>query len=243
MGITCANCHNTTGWRRIDRSSFEDQFDHEATNFPLAGRHTELDCAQCHDRNQPQPEGLMLTYLEGTNRNSYPQPAAEDCMSCHLDYHEGAFEHTPGGPLCEDCHTQHSWLPTTYDIERHNGGATFTLTGAHVATPCRACHTNTATADETPLFHFESAECHSCHMTHDPHGGQFEGQQCSACHNTDSFEIESFDHTATRYVLDGAHRSVPCVDCHGLERDSTGREYRIYRPLGTECRDCHGVVP
>ena len=240
MGSACANCHNTTGWRSIDRSSFESRFDHEATNFPLAGRHADLDCAQCHDRNQPLREGLMLTYSEGTGRSAYPQPAAEDCISCHLDYHEGAFEDSPGGPSCEDCHTQQSWVPTMYDIERHNAGATFILTGAHVATPCQACHSNRTTADGTPLFHFESTECQSCHTSHDPHSGQFAGQQCSACHDTDSFEVGWFDHTTTRYPLDGAHRSVPCADCHSLERDSNGRAYRVYKPLGTDCRDCHG---
>jgi len=42
--------------------------------------------------------------------------------------------------------------------------------------------------------------------------------------------IVQFDHFATGFPLDGAHRSVSCDNCH-----STGN----FTALPTRCRDCH----
>lgn len=240
MDGSCTGCHNTTGWHSLDRARFEGRFDHDATEFSLVGKHAEIECALCHDRSRAERDGIHLTFIAASRQSEYPHPVAADCLSCHPDYHSNVFERTPGGPLCESCHTQTDWLPTSYDIERHNGGVTFTLTGAHLATPCQSCHTSQNTPDQTLQFRFASSECESCHERDNPHVGQFANQQCTTCHDTESFMIESFDHTKTRYPLDGAHTDVACNDCHPVATDPAGREYRVYRPLGTECRDCHG---
>jgi len=240
MEGTCASCHNTAGWHRLDRANFEGRFDHEVTEFSLAGKHAEIECGSCHDRGQSRREGLQLTFVATAQRSGYPRPVAADCLSCHQDYHADVFSESEGGSLCESCHSQSSWFPTTYDIDRHNVGTTFTLTGAHVATPCQNCHTVPDAANHTLQFRFENSECRFCHENDDPHASQFTGQQCTACHDTDSFVIESFDHTNTRYPLDGAHKDVSCSECHSLARQSDGREYRVYTPLDMECRDCHG---
>jgi hypothetical protein len=164
---------------------------------------------------------------------------AADCLSCHRDYHERAFEDTPGGTLCENCHSQRKWMPTSYDIERHNRETEFALTGAHLAAPCFRCHENTELGRESSEYRFTSTDCASCHRGDDLHGTQFEADPCTECHDTASFEIAVFDHDATRYPLDGAHRSVACESCH---REETAGDlvFRRYVPLGTECRDCHG---
>jgi predicted CXXCH cytochrome family protein len=240
MEGTCASCHNTGGWHRLDRAKFEGRFDHEVTEFSLVGKHVEIECGSCHDRGQSDREGLRLTFVAAARRNEYPRPVAADCLSCHLDYHVDVFQQSAGGPVCESCHTQTDWLPTTYDIGRHNEGSAFALTGAHVATPCQNCHTVPDSANRALQFRFENSECRVCHESDDPHVSQFAGRQCTVCHDTQSFAIAAFDHTNTRYPLDGAHRDVSCNDCHSLAREPDGREYRVYTPLGTECLDCHG---
>jgi hypothetical protein len=240
MDGTCSGCHTTTGWHRLNRSRFESRFDHEATDFSLVGKHAEIECASCHDRSRAKGEGLRLSFGRATRGNAYPTPEAADCMSCHLDLHQGAFRESDDGPICQNCHTQTGWLPTTYDIARHNEASTFELSGAHVVTPCQDCHVTPEGTDRLPEFRFANSECAFCHENDDPHEGQFAELPCTDCHNTDSFAIDSFDHDATRYPLDGAHRDVACKDCHALARESDGREYRIYKPLGTECTDCHG---
>jgi hypothetical protein len=53
----------------------------------------------------------------------------------------------------------------------------------------------------------------------------------------EAFAIPGFDHSTTRFALDGAHVSVSCGACH--TPSATDGAVR-YRPLGTSCEDCHG---
>jgi len=58
------------------------------------------------------------------------------------------------------------------------------------------------------------------------------------------FDIESFDHTRTNFLLDGAHIDTECSACH-LSQPMPGAEPIVqYRPVATECEACHaaGVV-
>jgi hypothetical protein len=66
------------------------------------------------------------------------------------------------------------------------------------------------------------------------------GRDCATCHGIDAFTIAAFDHSTTRYPLDGAHRDAPCAACHTTRADTQGMVR--YRPLGTECGDCHGEI-
>jgi hypothetical protein len=90
------------------------------------------------------------------------------------------------------------------------------------------------------VFSVEHEACADCHATDDPHGAQFAARACTDCHDTETFKVKAFDHDETRYALDGRHRDVPCASCHTMGRDANGKEVRIYRPLGMECKDCHG---
>ena len=240
MGDDCTSCHGTAGWSDLDRVALENRFDHEITGYSLVDAHAALSCSACHDPTQANRAGLGLTYAAGNLKNAYPAPMAETCVSCHLDYHDGVFQESPGGMECETCHSQEEWLPANYDIARHNRDARYELTGAHVVTPCQACH-NSSNSEAAPLrFRFESNDCSYCHEADDPHSEQFETMRCVECHNTESFEIELFDHSRTNYPLDGAHRDVACKNCHPLGTDARDRTYRVYKPLGMACVDCHG---
>jgi hypothetical protein len=224
----------------VDRETLENRFDHEITGYPLLGAHSTLNCTQCHDGSRTPRDGIDITFAAGTLDNAYPTPTAETCTSCHTDYHNGAFVESLSGPECDACHSQDGWIPTSFGIARHNSGTRFSLDGAHLVVPCLSCH-NTESLGETQLqFKFDSANCSSCHAADDPHSTQFAGRECTECHGTESFGIAAFDHSNTRYPLDGAHRDVACEACHFLETDQSGREYRVYIPLGRECIDCHG---
>ena len=78
-----------------------------------------------------------------------------------------------------------------------------------------------------------------CHPD-DPHAGQFAGRTCDSCHGNRTFGIPAFDHERTDYELDGAHIGLDCAACHFSEPASDGSQVTRYRPLGTECTDCHG---
>jgi len=240
LGPECTDCHDTRDWHRIlNASSFEDRFDHETVAFPLAGKHAETECMECHSKPPSRTAELIINYAPGTAQLAYPHPLAETCTDCHVDLHDGVFRETTGGLECDNCHDENAWSPGLYDFERHNDETEFALTGVHVTAPCFTCHRDGEVGDEEWFFRFENDDCLSCHERDDPHQRQFEGAACDDCHATDSFTVARFDHEKTDYPLDGEHRDVSCEACHREDTTSDGTKYVLYKPLGTDCRDCH----
>jgi hypothetical protein len=239
MGATCGGCHVTADWHRIGEETLRDRFDHDA-RFLLEGAHADLECTVCHGRPARATDIVRIAYRAGTDGRAYPSPVADGCVSCHVDEHDGEFAGLPGGGSCDGCHGQVEWYPARYDVRRHNAESRFRLEGAHLATPCVACHPDPSAAGE-PRFRIGSdLSCADCHAPDDPHRGQFAGRSCDDCHAGRTFRVTTFDHDRTRYRLDGAHRDLACDQCHGKEPAPGGGEMTRYRPLGTECTDCHG---
>ncbi|MDP2470280.1 MAG: cytochrome c3 family protein [Candidatus Palauibacterales bacterium] len=249
MGATCSACHVTSGWERVREEDVRDRFDHDAV-FALEGAHEEAECAACHSPARADTEALAITFRTGTEGRTYPSPVAEGCESCHVDEHEGEFVRSAEGGACDRCHGQEQWYPADYDFRRHNEETRFPLEGAHVATPCLACHpsesaslaTSTARPPRASDFRFRIGlpGCADCHVPSDPHEGQFSDAACDSCHRSDTFAIDDFDHDRTAYPLDGAHEEVACSECHKTEPRPGGGTMIRYRPLGSECTDCHG---
>jgi len=240
MGEECTDCHNTRGWDQINRTTFEERFDHETTEFPLKGAHADAECSTCHGPRPTRNDTLYISFVAETEQKVYLPPVAEDCVSCHRDSHRGEFESAPGGIVCESCHNETEWEPAEYGIERHNRDTEFALTGAHVATPCFACHEVAEGDQQVAVWHFDTDDCVSCHESDDPHQSQFPDTACEDCHDDESFTVAVFDHDDTRYPLDGEHRDVPCADCHPEETSPEGTSFVRYAPLGMDCGDCHG---
>jgi hypothetical protein len=240
MPGACEACHTQSGWRRVERARLEASFQHDSTGFALEGRHTSLSCASCHHpETLPATVGIEITYAADTRARAFPRPEtrASGCLSCHQDRHRGVFTHSPGGADCAGCHGQAAWLPTGYDVARHNRDAGFRLEGAHAVVACAECHTPSG---RMPSFRQGGSRCETCHQEASPHGDQFEGRSCDACHGTDSFRIAQFAHDTTLFPLDGAHARALCGACHTSEPGPSGIPRIRYRPLGTECRSCHG---
>jgi hypothetical protein len=241
MKQTCESCHSTAGWNAlVNRTKFEAAFDHSRTRFSLKGAHAKASCAKCHDPRATPTWTVQLAFLADAGRNLYPAPRATDCLACHVDVHQSSFARTPGGTACQNCHTETGWTPVVYDLARHNK-ETYALTGAHAAVPCNACHPPGTPAARVPVFRLQAKECVSCHAKSDPHQGQFAGRACSECHVTEAFRVIRFDHTRTRYPLDGAHQKVPCGSCH-QETSGPQGTFVKYKPLETTCRACHGAA-
>ena len=240
MTGACSTCHTTAGWLAGGIANAGGKFDHGRTHFPLSAAHARVDCKVCHEVSSPKPAGIRITWAEATGPSaSFPRPVFATCQGCHVDPHAGVFANSPGGSACTNCHGPDAWTPTTFDIARHNTASRFQLTGAHLAVPCNACHPSPDPA-RPPSFRVARIDCFSCHQKDDPHQGQFGTRACEGCHATASFAVTNFDHSRTRYPLDGAHRTVPCAGCHRTETAPDGRKFRRFTPLGTACRDCHG---
>ena len=239
MTQACARCHTTDGWGVLDRSRVETSFDHATTGFILKGRHADIACASCHDAKLARSlKGVHLEFEPGTETHTFPSPRAATCTACHDDAHQGVFQARADSGACQACHRETGWVPATFDVSRHDGETDFPLEGAHVAVPCQSCHGKSGTGP--PTFRLGAVTCRSCHEATSPHGDQFAKRACAECHDVRSFHIAAFDHSKTRFPLEGAHSTAPCSACHHTEPGKGGSLMVRYRPLGTECSDCHG---
>jgi len=216
FGQNCEGCHNTGSWSDIARG----QFDHSKTHFALLGAHANVACEKCHAPGKPF-KGLKY----------------EKCRDCHSDYHKGQFASRPQAGACEECHTVASYLPTSFSIEAHDK-TKYPLQGSHLAIPCNACHKKEMLAGnvETIKFKFENTRCLSCHK--DPHKGQLDKfvtkDGCEFCHAVQSWRQTSYDHSHTKFPLEGKHKAIACRACHGKEE----KEMKFVS-LSLNCNECH----
>ena len=177
FGSACLDCHDG-----VDR--FGQNFDHNAFSFPLAGKHADLACSQCHLSTRG------LGDFAGT---------LQDCYSCHHadDPHESRF-----GTDCATCHTADGWTPAAFDHNLSN----FPLTGAHVNVACEQCHTN-------GQFEGLNTACNACHAEPESHAGQF-GTDCAACHTTAAWIPAEFNGQHTFPLDHGDGAVTSCTTCH-----------------------------
>ncbi len=219
FGSDCRSCHTEESFSTL---LHPDRFDHILTGYALEGKHRNVDCRKCHTSKMTEP----LVH----NR----------CMDCHQDFHRGQFIRDVYQSDCTDCHTVAGFSGSTFTIEQHNEGS-FPLTGAHLATPCFACHLQ----DDTWNFRLQEQQCTGCHT--DIHEGNLSRKYdpektCTGCHTTDTWSEVKFDHTATSFVLEGRHEVVSCTSCHIPEPDFGTIKNIPFTGLAMECVACHDNI-
>lgn len=224
----CTACHDGAHWTppRFGLAA------HAATAFPLTGAHEAVACSRCHAQSGAAPR-----VFHGT---------ARACEACHVDVHEGRFDGdgmpklVGGQGGCARCHDTAAFTPTNapFDHARWTGHA---LAGAHVQLACAACHPP-GPGGAPRLGKAAGTSCASCHD--DVHQGQFAvagAVDCARCHEPTKWLPSTFDHqTMSRFRLDATHAKVPCSSCHRAQPTDGGLVVR-YKPLGTQCADCHRV--
>jgi hypothetical protein len=155
----------------------------------------------------------------------------DQCARCHRDHKGAQFD--PGRSswaFFDHSNTQFSlvWHQVDYD-----------------ATPldCAACHTADA------RFSAPDQKCSACHTQHDrkfmlQHVRDF-GGNCAACHDGLDRMVK-FDHSKTRFPLDGQHTGLQCVQCHGAGKWLVGSVQtvsqltaRSFAQTPIDCAGCH----
>ncbi|TFG97072.1 MAG: hypothetical protein E4H13_11435 [Calditrichales bacterium] len=215
LGLQCGKCHTTSAWRGQVKAGFN----HDATRYPLKGKHQSIDCKGCHPPNQ-----------------SLKNVRYKFCRDCHTDYHRNAFKNHSSRGACEACHTVDGFLPSTFGIVEHQK-SDYPLAGAHLAVPCIACHSK---ANGPPRFSFANRDCEVCHTN--PHGEearQFSqsapDQGCAFCHKYDSWQTVNYDHSKGRFPLEGKHTLARCAACH----TKSATHLIGFTGLKKDCQDCH----
>ncbi len=186
----------------------------------------------------------------------------QNCLSCHTDEHRfGKYSSRrfkkPND--CLVCHNETDWKKQTqFD---HRKDAHYALTGEHQTTSCAECHLQKMPISLKPIatgteprfsklpvgvYHWNNLkqkDCETCHTN--PHVGQFSqkllNKKCAECHTTEGWYNQKggkFDHSKTRFALDGAHTKVKCLDCHSKD----GK--KIYKWSSVDqkfCNECHAT--
>jgi hypothetical protein len=215
LGRECQKCHAAAAWKPAP------SFDHQATSYPLRGKHKPVECGKCHpgvtDEHVtaemfPKPRAAAFMQMKPIEHGS--------CESCHEDPHKGSF-----GPACSSCHSEAGWKVIKsagggHDAAFHDK-TRFPLRGGHVGVDCKSCH-GPFPGQPARFKGIPFASCGDCHA--DAHLGQLSAPPaargaaaCDRCHSVNGwlpprYELEQ--HAATRFPLEGAHGAVACTGCH-----------------------------
>lgn len=207
LGTDCESCHRPTSWTSTRWSHVA------ATGVALNPTHRILGCDSCHKQ---------LEFRKGIG---------VDCGTCHMPEYQRttAPNHAAAGfpTACEACHrpSDLDWHGARFD---HN--ATFPLVGQHALATCATCHRNN-------VYRGTPRECVACHEVdyrnakQPDHAAAGFSLNCEQCHrNSDpDWHRATFNHDQF-FRLDGQHRVVPCVACHGNG---------VYKGTPRECVACH----
>ena len=158
-----------------------------------------LDCSSCHIGGQ----------FKGTPM---------ECVLCHNNSRAPGknADHIPSSNICDDCHTENSWLGARYDH-------------ADVVGPCTNCHNNVVAPGKPPSHILTTELCEDCHNTitftrvgrvdhvsvigscsscHNgvistgKHPGHIQtSAECDLCHNTRTWRGAGFDHSTVTQFL------------------------------------------
>ena len=215
FGQNCIECHSEVSFHVIKEMT---AFDHSKTGYLLEGKHRFVECKSCH-------------------KTSYTDPMKHDrCTDCHSDYHLGQFVKPQGTPDCAECHTVSGFQGSLFTLEKHNEGS-FPLNGAHQATPCFVCHKK----QERWSFRNIGMRCIDCHEDiHEPYLDKkyYPEATCESCHGESRWNDIRFDHSRTKFTLEGAHARQGCRACHFKKGEGT-TSIQQFSGLGDRCTNCH----
>ena len=178
-------------------------------------------CLDCHTELKSRIAGK-----KGYHASS--EILGRECVSCHSDHHGRNFE------------------MIRFDEKAFNHKLTgYELEGAHAEQKCIACHKKEFIADQKIrdkkyTYLGLGTDCLACHA--DYHQNTL-SSRCADCHGFNKFKPASgFDHSNTRFSLDGKHRDVECIKCHRIEtRDGT--PFQVFAGVTfSNCTSCHTDV-
>ncbi len=228
----CARCHSEHNGEDFPLIKWDIKtFDHKQTGYALQGKHSGIACNSCHSPARIDPQQRSSIKIKDLNRSYLG--LSTTCTTCHQDAHGGRL-----GTTCQQCHGFEGWR--TINIEKFDHSRTrYPLTGLHAQVTCSKCHTS-GLDNQARYTGIAFNLCSDCHK--DLYRGSFP-QGCQACHNTSGWKKisltavnEHFDHSNTKFPLEGKHASVDCAQCH------TNGDFK--QPLAFQkCMDCHKPDP
>ena len=224
----CARCHSEHNGEEFPLIKWDTKtFDHKETGYLLEGKHSGVACNKCHNPSHISPQERPTIKEKDLNRTYLG--VSTTCVTCHQDFHKGRL-----GPNCQSCHNFVDWKSVNVGQFDHSK-TRYPLTGLHAQVQCAKCHTN-GPDGKPQYFGVPFSKCSDCHK--DPHHGSFP-QGCDSCHSTAGWKRISlqsvnqrFDHSKTKYPLEGKHATLDCAKCHA------NGDFKKPIPF-QKCTDCH----
>lgn len=229
----CARCHSEHNGEDFPLIKWDIRtFNHRDTGYLLEGKHAGLTCNKCHNPSHISSQESATIKMKDQSRTHLG--LSTGCIACHEDQHKGRL-----GPNCQQCHNFVDWksinISQSGQSQFDHSKTRYPLTGLHLQVQCAKCHTNGA--DGKPQYvGIPFSQCADCHK--DPHHGSFP-QGCQSCHNTSGWKKvslqavnERFDHSKTKFPLEGKHGSVGCAQCHA---NGDFKKPLVFQ----KCMDCH----
>ena len=151
LSQNCGPCHSPTVWTNA-------RFNHDATPFPLTGKHRTVTCLQCHG------DGVYAG-------------KSTACVSCHQQNYDATTNPNHAAAAfattCQDCHTTAGWTGaafnhTWFQIPHHSAQCSDCHTNAssYASFTCTVCHTKAQTDPKhsgVSGYVWNSTNCYSCH--------------------------------------------------------------------------------
>lgn len=208
-GVRCDACHTPGGWTPA-------KFAHDATGFPLVGRHTGVACASCH-------------------RRAFTEPVPQSCAGCHVDPHVQEF-----GLLCRSCHNEEGWQPL-FLVDAHRR-TQFPLSGRHATLPCEECHVEKRDRGFTRA----ALACTACHSADAARASgrtlnhRALSTGCQECHVPTSFSPARLPQHESCFPLAGSvHAPFRCSECHVSSALAGALVTGTCRGVAVRCAECH----
>ena len=217
--VECARCHSEhhgPDFALVNRVSWGGQeparFRHDP-ELRLKGKHSSLDCADCHEKHAPP---FALPRFPALPRARTFLGLAQDCSSCHKDPHASGL-----AADCAACHSQDAWKPAP--LFRHDK---YPLEKGHERRKCAACHILPAPGQAAPRplpkgFPFDRIKgkrCADCHQS--PHKARW-AQDCEKCHTESAVpwaeagaKMTPALHQVSGFRILPSHRKTACAKCH-----------------------------
>ena len=212
LSSDCATCHDVNAFKPASL------FNHDKSNFKLAGAHKTVKCIECH----------KASIKNGQNFTQFAGVVSTNCTSCHKNPHQSQF-----GQNCVACHNEESFKQVNPSRNFNHSVTGFMLEEKHREISCIKCHKNIGTTFNE-YRNIKDITCINCHK--DIHEGKL-GEDCKSCHNQTTFLLKNknlaskFDHDKTDYPLQGKHKTIECIACHK-------KDFTDPLPHAT-CQNCH----
>lgn len=214
----CKSCHNEYGF---SPSLFTIE-NHNTTKFNLSGGHLAVPCKSCHLKN----DDWKFTNI------------STKCVDCHNNVHGSELieKYLPEND-CSFCHSTEKWSEVKFEhIETG-----FQLLGRHIEISCSDCHYRDFGGRKIFRFASLNSNCEVCHK--DIHYGQFRNEEnetinCARCHTYNNWKPDLFNHDKSGFPLKGAHKNIPCYECHKIVEQSDKR-FIQFKIEDFRCVSCH----